>query len=70
MTTLQKTIIGATLAAAIGTGIYEAHRASTFQAKVQTLEQQEAPLAGRCTVETPHPQATMNCRMRCVERSR
>src|SRR5438309_5022889 len=35
MTTLQKTIIGATLAAAIGTGIYEAHRASTFQAKAQ-----------------------------------
>ena len=47
MTTLQKTIVGATLVVAVGTAIYEAHRASTFQAKVETLEQQQAPLAGQ-----------------------
>src|SRR5438876_51333 len=47
MTTLQKTIAGATLVVAVGTAIYEAHRASTFQAKVETLEQQQAPLAGQ-----------------------
>ena len=47
MTTLQKTIAGATLVVAVGTAIYEAHRASTFQAKVETFEQQQAPLAGQ-----------------------
>src|SRR5216117_3666484 len=36
MTTLQKTIVGATLVVAVGTAIYKAHRASTFQVKVQT----------------------------------
>jgi chromosome segregation ATPase len=44
MTTLQKTIIGATLAAAIGTGIYEARQAAALRAQVQTLQQQHAPL--------------------------
>jgi RNA polymerase sigma factor (sigma-70 family) len=45
MTTLQKTLITATIAAAVGTGIYEAHQASTLRAQVQTLQQQQAPLA-------------------------
>ena len=45
MTTLQKTIIGATLAAAVGTGIYEAHQASQLRDQVQTLQQQQAPMA-------------------------
>ena len=45
MTTLQKTIIGATLAAAIGTGVYEAHQASILRTQVQTLKQQQTPLA-------------------------
>jgi len=45
MTTLQKTIIGATLAAAVGTGIYEARQASRLREQVQTLQQQQAPLA-------------------------
>ena len=47
MTTLQKAIIGATLAAAVGTGIYatyEARQASTRRAEVQTLQQQQRPL--------------------------
>src|SRR5437899_2714726 len=43
MTTLQKTIIGATLAVAVGTGIYEARQASTLRSQVQTLQQQRAP---------------------------
>ena len=42
MTTLQKTIIGVTLAAAVGTGIYEAHQASQLRDRVQTLQQQQA----------------------------
>ncbi len=45
MTTLQKTVIGAALAAAVGTGAYEAHQASQLQGQVQTLQQQQAPLA-------------------------
>jgi RNA polymerase sigma factor (sigma-70 family) len=45
MTTLQKTIIGATLAVAVGTGIYQAHQASVFRAQVQALQQQQLPLA-------------------------
>jgi RNA polymerase sigma factor (sigma-70 family) len=44
MTTLQKTIAGAMLAVAVGTGIYEARQVSTLRARNQTLEQQQAPL--------------------------
>ncbi len=47
MTALQKTIIGATLAAAVGTGIYEAHQAAQLREQNQTLQQQQAPLAGQ-----------------------
>ena len=49
MTTLQKTIIGATLIAAVGTGIYEARQASSLRTQVQTLQQQQAPLAEQLT---------------------
>ena len=45
MTTLQKTLIGATLAVAVGTGIYEARQASTSRSQLQTLQQQQGPLA-------------------------
>jgi RNA polymerase sigma factor (sigma-70 family) len=45
MTTLQKSIIGATLAAAIGTGIFEARQASQLREQNQILQQQQAPLA-------------------------
>jgi RNA polymerase sigma factor (sigma-70 family) len=45
MTTLQKSIIGATLAVAVGTGIYEAHQASDSRSQLQTLQQQQGPLA-------------------------
>ncbi len=46
MTTLQKTCIAATLVVAAGTAIiFEAHKASTLQTQVQTLQNQQAPLA-------------------------
>jgi hypothetical protein len=45
MTTLQKTIIGATLAVAVGAGVYEARQASTLREQNQTLKEQQAPLA-------------------------
>ena len=44
MTTMQKTLIAATLAAALGTGVYENRRASAMRAEVEKLEQQQAPL--------------------------
>ncbi len=45
MTTLQKTIIGAALVAAVGTGIYEARQAAQLRGQVRALQQQQAPLA-------------------------
>jgi RNA polymerase sigma factor (sigma-70 family) len=45
MTTLQKTVVAAALAATVGAGIYEGHQASISQSRVQTLQQQQAPLA-------------------------
>jgi len=40
MTTTQKVFITVALAAAVGTGIYEAREASTLRSQVQTLQQQ------------------------------
>ncbi len=45
MTALQKTLIVATITAAVGTGIYQAHQAATLRSQVQTLQQQQKPLA-------------------------
>jgi hypothetical protein len=45
MTTLQKTIITATIVTAVGTGLYEARQASNLQTQAQMLQQQQAPLA-------------------------
>src|SRR6185503_14655249 len=44
MTTLQKTILGVTLAVAIGTGIFEARQISRLRGEVQTIQQQQATL--------------------------
>jgi RNA polymerase sigma factor (sigma-70 family) len=44
MTTLQKTLIAATITAAVGTGIYEARQVSKLRTQVETLQQQQAPL--------------------------
>ncbi len=38
MTTLQKALIAATITAAVGTGIYEAHQVSKLQTHVETLQ--------------------------------
>ena len=47
MTTIQKAIIGATLAAAVGAGIFEARQASQLSKQNQALQQQQASLAGQ-----------------------
>src|SRR5439155_10976387 len=44
MTTLQKTLIGATLAAAIGAGIYQARQAWRLREQVQALQRQQLAL--------------------------
>jgi hypothetical protein len=44
MTTLQKTVITATIAVAVGTGIYETRQAANARAEVQTLQQQQTLL--------------------------
>jgi RNA polymerase sigma factor (sigma-70 family) len=45
MTTLQKTVVGAALVAAVGTGVYETRQASTYRTQAETLAQQQAPLS-------------------------
>lgn len=47
MTTLQKALVAATVVALAGTGIYEAHQAAKLRAQNETLQQQQAPLAGQ-----------------------
>jgi RNA polymerase sigma factor (sigma-70 family) len=47
MTTLQKTIVGATLAIAVGTGVYEARQASNLRGELHALQRKHHPLAGR-----------------------
>ena len=44
MTTLQKTIVTATIAILAGTGIYEARQASQLREQAQTLQQERTPL--------------------------
>jgi RNA polymerase sigma factor (sigma-70 family) len=44
MTTLQKTLIAATVVVAVGAGIYEAHDASIARTEIGTLRQQQAVL--------------------------
>ena len=53
MTALQKTLITAVIAAAVGTGIYEARQAATMRSQVQALQQQKAPLADQLTAPPP-----------------
>ena len=50
MTALQKTLITTIIAAAVGTGIYEARQASTMRSQVQGLQQQQAPLTDQLAV--------------------
>jgi RNA polymerase sigma factor (sigma-70 family) len=47
MTTLQKTVITVSIAAAVGGGIYEARHASALRTQVHTLQQQQTSLTGQ-----------------------
>lgn len=58
MTTLQKTIIGTALAATVGTGVYEAHQASTLRDQILTLQQQQTSLTTQLQQLTQEQEAT------------
>src|SRR5881396_173297 len=59
MTTLQKTIVGATLVAAVGAGIYEARQASILRNQALTLQQQQGSLAEQIQqLQQKHDDAT------------
>jgi len=45
MTTLQKTIIGATIVAAVGAGLYQTRQSSRLAQENESLKHQQAPLA-------------------------
>ena len=47
MTTLQKTIVAAALAAAVGTGIYAVHQGAQLRGQIQSLQEQQAPLTAQ-----------------------
>src|ERR1035437_7217689 len=44
MTTHQKAVVGAALAVAVGTGVYQARETSSLRTQLQTIEQQQGPL--------------------------
>ncbi len=47
MTTLQKTIVAAALAAAVGTGIYAVHQGAQLRGQIRMLEDRQAPLTAQ-----------------------
>jgi len=47
MTTLQKTIVAAALAAAVGTGIYAIHQGAQLRGQIRSLEEQQAPMTAQ-----------------------
>jgi hypothetical protein len=47
MTTLQKTIVAAALAAAVGTGIYAVHQGAQLRGQFRSLEEQQAPMTAQ-----------------------
>jgi RNA polymerase sigma factor (sigma-70 family) len=47
MTTLQKTIVAAALAAAVGTGIYAVQQGAQLRGQIRSLEEQQAPMTAQ-----------------------
>lgn len=55
MTTLQKAIIGLAFTAAIGTGVFQAHRAAELRGQVETLQQQRDDAEKRLALLSAKP---------------
>ena len=49
MTTLQKSLVTVSLAVAVGAGIYQTRQAAALRTELQTLRQQQSPLADQLT---------------------
>ena len=47
MTTLQKTIVAAALAAAVGTGVYAVHQGAQLRGQIQSLKEQQMPMTAQ-----------------------
>ncbi len=47
MTTIQKTIVTAALAAAVGTGIYAVHQGAQLRGQIRSLDEQQAPMTAQ-----------------------
>ncbi len=47
MTTLQKTIVAAALAAAVGTGVYAVHQGAQLRGQLRSLKEQQAPMTAQ-----------------------
>ncbi len=62
MTTLQKAIIGVTLAAAVGAGIYEARQNSILRDQNESLQQQTAQLKSESQTRSNRPTAVANAK--------
>jgi len=62
MTTLQKAIIGVTLAAAVGAGIYEARQNSKLRDQNESLQQQTAQLKSESQTRSNRPTAVANAK--------
>jgi RNA polymerase sigma factor (sigma-70 family) len=60
MTTLQKTLIAATVVAGLGTGLYQAHLASGLRAEVRSLRQEQAPLRAELALLSQERNAATN----------
>ncbi len=69
MTTLQKTLVTATVAVLAGAGIYEARQAAQLREQNQTLQQQQAPLAEEIEQLQRERDAATNSLAGVVERS-
>lgn len=58
MTTLQKAIVGAAFAAALGAGMFEAHQNSKLNKQIQTLQKQQWSLIERISRLEKNPDKT------------
>jgi len=47
MTLLQKTIVAAAVAAAVGTGVYAVHQGAQLRGRIRSIEEQQAPMTAQ-----------------------
>jgi RNA polymerase sigma factor (sigma-70 family) len=71
MTTLQKAILTTAIVAAVGTGIYQAHQASSLRAEVHSFQQQQGQLSQQIqALERERDEATNRLELLASENSK